>query len=148
MAYDALWTPAVQVRLIEKFAASLYALPATSDVALVGNGAPHTEPVAKIAGYYQAVAIANEHPFVLAFCVLLAMYLFPGCRDEVARDTPADLVAFFDGSDLVPPFERRFERYQSGVGRRPTKNSPEVIVQQAKTPAEIVVAERQLLQRL
>lgn len=148
MAHDALWTPAVQVELIKTYAAALHALPSQSDTALIGTAAPSTEPVDRIAGYFQAICNANEHPVVLAYCALVAMYHFPACRDEIARHTPIDHAAFFDGGPTVLPYELRFERHLSGVGQRSAKNKTEVIVQQAKTPAEIVVAERQLLQRL
>lgn len=148
MAHDALWTPAVQVKIIGTYAAALHALPSQSDTGLISVVAPSTEPVSKIAGYFQAICTANEHPVVLAYCALVAMYHFPACRAEIARDTPVNHAAFFVGGPTVMPFERRFERHLSGVGRRSAKNKAEVILQQAKTPAEIVVAERQLLQRL
>ena len=134
--FEALWDGETGRAIANDLAEALHALSTrTTGAVLVGDGAlPTLDPRGKIAGYYQAVAGPHTHPFTLAFSALSAMYLFPECRAEIERSTPANYAAFFQGNSATPAFERRFERHLAGSDTH-----------QAKTPAEIVIAERQLL---
>lgn len=132
---EALWDVKTQVNIVSDLAAALDALKTRCMTrALIGDVPPRCEPVGRIAGYYQACATPTTSPILLTFCVLSAFYLFPACRAQVATSTPSNYAAYFQGNNTVLPFEARFERHLAGGAGW-----------QAKTPAEIVVAERQLL---
>ena len=134
---EALWENTTQCAIIRDLAEALHVLSDhPADGALVGivDARPKFDPGNKIAGYYQAVADPHAHSFTLTFCVLSAMYLFPECRAEVEQSTPANYIPYFGGDAITLAFEARFERHLAGSETH-----------QAKTPAEIVIAERQLL---
>lgn len=136
--HHALWEHETQIALVNNLADALHALSTRArNNALVGASSVSPTPNAQIAGYYQAIASPHTHPIVLTFCVLTAMYLFPACRAEVASTTPANYAVYFTGGPSTPPYEVRFEQHLGGSATH-----------QAKTPAEIVVAERQLLMAL
>lgn len=136
---EALWDGPTQCAIVDDLAGALHALSSRSAGSiLIGTvDLPALDPHNKIAGYYQAVADPHTHSFTLAFCVLSAMYLFPECRAEIEHSTPANYAPFFNGDNRTPDYERRFERHLSGSDTH-----------QAKTPAEVVIAERQLLMAL
>lgn len=133
---EALWDGTTQCVIINDLADALHTLAAhTTGAVLIGTDElPALDPAGKIAGYYQTAAEPHTHSFTLTFCVLTAMYLFPECRDEIKQSTPANYAPYFNGGHSAPDFERRFERHLGGSDTH-----------QAKTPAEIVIAERQLL---
>jgi hypothetical protein len=133
---EALWDGTTQCVIVNDLADALHTLAAhTNGAVLIGTDTlPTLDPSGKIAGYYQTVAEPHTHSFTLTFCVLSAMYLFPACRAEIEQSTPVNYALYFSGDHTTPDFERRFERHLAGSDTH-----------QAKTPAEIVIAERQLL---
>ena len=138
--HDALWDETTQRRLVADFAEALHTVATqTPSGPLIGAQAPRAlDAGGRIAGYYQAVAAdPHTHPIVLAFCALAAMQCVPECRREVARSTPADQIAYFVGACNVPPYEVRMCCHIGGTDTH-----------QAKTPCELVTAERQVLARL
>lgn len=91
----------------------------------------------RVAGFLQQVALSRVSSILRTWCALSIMMLFPKSREEVMRNTPVIQMAYFFGDERCQRFDSRMSLYLCG-----SKNI------QAKTPAEIVIAECQLFTTL
>jgi len=102
-----------------------------------------------IAGYFQGIANGVENHIMFTWCVLSSFYLFEQSRLDLAKFTPKTLWQdYFMGGSLCKSFEDRFELYLSGVVQFDKLKKQTIVVIQAKTPYEIVLAEWLLCKRL
>ena len=81
-----------------------------------------------VAGYFQAVAQHEHNPIVLTWSVLAMLAMFPECVSAVARATDPHFVAWFDGDDKIPAYERRFEQHLGGTSSSAAKTGLMAVV--------------------
>jgi len=81
--------------------------------------------------FFEWASTTNVNPVMSTFAALIAVYLSPTIRNTVINHSRADRAR-----EYFSTFDSRFETYVCGETQK-----AKVIVKQAKTPTEMVIAE-------